>query len=272
MTKFPQVSADKKPWLDHEDPYLKTFYPLSWGKENSYALFSPGIDRFILVDTYDPWIMLETSRVLSSKISNIVYVLDQQSIEFDNDDCLYYSTKNKVNEKIYGGPTIMSHRQNSFMMKMQPGSIIRTSWPIDFTKPERKNALLKLKEYSEFCLRAMHALSIAFNFKNPFPEKNYLETFFRDEFPEDFTIRPDSTDCKEGMELLIKNILYTANTLEDALQQIEDAWRKYSQKDFLGYRQTFYYVMGLKQPADLEALGLQGTIDKDRNDQTMWVV
>lgn len=158
MTKFIQLPAEKKPWLNQDEPYHRTFYPMSWGKENSYALFSPGIDRFFLVDSYDPWIMLETSRVLSSKISNIVYVLDQPSIDFDNDDCLYYTTKHKVKEKCYGGPTVMSHRQNSFMIKIRQDMVVKKGWPIDFEKTDRKDALNRLKEYAAFCLRAIHAL------------------------------------------------------------------------------------------------------------------
>lgn len=272
MEKFQYDNADSKPWADHSDPFLKTFYPQSWGKQNGYALFSPGIDRFILVDSYDPWIMLETSRVLSSKISNIVYVLDRPTELFDNSNCLYYSTKNKVDEKTYGGPTVMAHRQNSFMMKIRPDSIIKTEWPIDFNDPDRKNALLKLKDYAEFCLRVIHAITLAFNFKNPFPEKYYLETYFQNEYPSDFTVRADNTSCIEGMELLIKNILYSSESLNDALEGIHTAWRTYSQGDILGYRQSFYFFMGLEQPHDLEDLGKPGTIDKDRNDQTMWVV
>jgi len=272
MSRFNQVTASEKPWLNEEDPYHRTVYPLSWGKKSSYALFSPGIDRFILVDDYDPWVMLETSQVLSSKISNIVYVLDQETKYFDNRDCLLHTTKHKVEEKIYGGPTVMSHRQSSFMMKIRPNSIIEAGWPIDFNKSDRIEALLKLKEYSMFCLRMIHSLNIAFNFKNPFPEKHYLENFFKDEYPKDFIVRADNTTCTEGMVSLIKNILYSSNSIEDALDQIDQAWRTHSQNDILGFRQSFYFVAGLKQPNDLEKLGAQGTIDKDRNDQTMWVV
>ena len=269
MKKYQPVEADQSPWKNHKDPFHRSFYPLSWGKENSYVLFSPGIDRFILVENYDQWTLLETSRVLSSKISNIVYVLDQPTAAFDNTNCLYYSTKDKIKEKVYGGPTVMSHRQNSFMMKIRPESVIKTTWPEEFTSPERKAALIKLKDYAEFCLRVIHATTLSVNFRNAFPEKYYLETYFKDEYPDNFTIRADTTACDDGMETTIKNILYSADSIDEALEQIHNAWRKYSQVDMQGYRQAFYYILGLKQPADLENLS---GIDKDRNTRTIWVV
>jgi hypothetical protein len=262
----------QNPWSDPEAGLCKTLYPSSWGKKNCYVLFSPGIDRFFLVDSLDPWIMLETSRILSSKISNIVYILDQETPYFDNSDCLYFTTKHKMDEKFYGGPTVMSHRQSSFMIKIRPDIIIKTDWPIDFIKPERKNALLKLQEYSQFVLRTVHALTCAINLRNSFPEKYYVETYFKDSCPPDLTARPDTTDAPHGIENLIKNILYDSNSINEALENIHDAWRKYSWQDVLGIRQTFYTYSGIEQPQDLADLGNPGNFDKDRNPQTMWVV
>lgn len=262
----------QKPWTDPEMGLCKTLYPLSWSKKNSYVLFSPGIDRFFLVDSLDPWIMLEASRILSSKISNIVYILDQETPYFDNSDCFYYTTKHKMEEKFYGGPTVMSHRQSSFMIKIRPDMIFKTDWPIDFNNPERKEALLKLQEYSQFVLRIVHALTCAVNLRNSFPERYYVETFFKDQYPENLTARPDTTDSPHGMEHLIKNILYDSSSINEALECIHNAWRKYSFNDVLGIRQTFYTYSGIKQPDDLASLGAPGDFDKNRNTQTMWVV
>jgi hypothetical protein len=190
----------------------------------------------------------------------------------DNETCLLFSTKHKMDEKQYGGPTIMSHRQTGHMMKIRPDVVYEAGWPIDFETTERKNALIRLQEYSRFALRVMHALTIGATFRNPFPESYYMETFFKDEFPKEFKIRGDTTGAPAGMENVIKNILYVADTIEQALEQIHDAWRKYSWNDISGYRQAFYYSLGLTQPLDLAELGSYGEFDKDRNDQTMWVV
>ena len=272
MRNYPLVNEDQKPWLDNEDPFIRTFYPLSWGKQNSYVLFSPGIDRFFLVDNYDPWIMLETSRVLSSKVSNIVYVIDHPSPLFDNDDCLEYTTKNKQHEyNNFGGPKVNHHRQSSFMSKTGPDKIVKRGWPVDFESSDRRQALIKLTDYAAFCLRVIHALAISRNFKDPFPEKHYLENYFKGEYPEDFVLHADATTCPIGMDNLIKNILYTSNNISEALTDIHQAWRDYSQQDLSGYRQTFYYCLGLRPPRDLAALGFANDPDKN-NDHTIWIV
>lgn len=250
---------------------LGSIYPLSWGKKNSYALFSPGIDRFFLVDNYDPWIMLETSRILSSKISNILYILDQSTPFFDNSDCLFYSTKHKMNEKKYGGPTVLNHRQSSVMTKIPKDMVIKTDWPIDFRSDKRKLALLKLQTYSQFVLKVVHAITIAVNIRNAFPEKHYVDNYFKDYAPADFTARSDTTNSDIGMEILIKNILYDSSTVEESLENIHQAWRKHSREDVLGFRQDFYSYLRLNQPMDLRQLGDPGNFDKLRNSQTMWV-
>lgn len=269
---YQPVSKDQKPWLNDETSFHSTFYPLHWGKKNSYAIFSPGIDRFLIVDNLDPWVLHETARVLSSKISTITYVLDQPTPEMNNEDCLLFSTKYKIDERQYGGPTVMSHRQSGHMMKIRPDSVCKVGWPIDFKTKDRHNALMRLQEYARFSLRIIHSLTIGSMFRNPFPEKYYIDTFFEKEYPKEFKIRADCTNAPEGMEKVIKNILYISDTLEQALEEIDNAWRKYTWNDISGFRQAFYFSMGLVQPADLDALGTTGEFDKDRNDQTMWVV
>jgi len=264
--------TNQSPWNDPNTGLCKTIYPLSWGKQNSYVLFSPGIDRFFLVDSFDPWIMLETSRILSSKISNIVYILDKETPFFDNSDCLYYTTKHKMNEKGYGGPTVMSHRQSSFMMKIQSDMVIKTDWPIDFIDEDRKQALLRLQDYAQFTLRIVHSITAAVGLRNSFPEKHYIDNYFKDYCPSDLVARSDTTSAPDGMEYLIKNILYDSETVQEALEKIHESWRKYSWEDVLGIRQTFYTYSGIEQPEDLKNLGDPGNFDKTRNPQTMWVV
>ena len=263
------VPASEKPWMNHDDPFVKTFYPLSWGKKNSYTIFSPGINRFLLVDSYDPWIVHETSRVISSKISNIVYVLDQVTPPFDNSNCLEYSTIHKINEMKYGGPTAMAHRQSSFMMKIQKDNVAHYGWPQDFIKPDRKEALLRLQEYIAFSLRAVYAITIGLAFRDPFPEKYYMETYFRGEYPEDFVIRSDITSAPFGIDVEIKKILYNSQTLEEALDNIHKAWIQYSQDELVGIRQAFYWILGLEQPPEVKALG---NPTRDSVNYTLWAV
>lgn len=262
----------EQPWLDPDSGKHKTMYPLSWGKRNSYALFSPGIDRFFLVDSYDPYIMLETSRVLSSKISNIVYILDKDTPEMDNSNCLLFTTKHKMDEKFHGGPTASSHKQSSFMIKIRPDIMISTSWPIDFVDPMRKQALINLQEYALFALRVVHSITAAMALRNSFPDRYYMDAYFKDQCPQDFVVRSDTTSSPNGIEHEIKKILYYSSSVEDAIESIHNTWREFSQEDVFGSRQLFYDFLGIKQPDDLEKLGQPGVFNKEKHSQTMWVV
>jgi hypothetical protein len=265
------VSASEKPWMNHEEPFVKTFYPMSWGKSNSYAIFSPGIDRFLVVDTYDPWMLYETGKVLSSKVSTMVYILDQITPHMTNETCLNFSTLHKKNETGYGSPMIASHRQSASLSKITKDMVVDVGWPVDFTTDDRKNMLLKLQEYTMFSLRVIYAITISVNFRNFFPEKEYLDVFFQNQFPQDFKIHYDTTTADQGMISLIKTILYESDSTESALTSIAEAWLVHSKNDPSGTRQLFYRILEIEQPSKLAELGLPGFV-KNRNDQTMWVV
>lgn len=264
-------NRNTKPWMTSNEGLHKTFYPLSWNKPNSYAIFSPGIDRFILVDNYDPWMVYETGKILSSKISNMVYILDQVTPNMTNENCLNFTTKNKKQEKGYGSPVIMAHRQSASLSKIPKDIVINAGWSYDFKEGPRREILLKLQEYSLFCLRVVYAVTLSINFRNFFPEKEYLDIFFNNEFPKDFKIYYDNSSAETGMINLIKTILYESASVEEALQLIHNAWREHSKNDPSDTRNLFYQIMGIEQPEDLKNLGPVGFL-KNRNNQTTWVV
>jgi hypothetical protein len=259
-----------KPWLTDEGLH-KTFYPISWHKQNSYSIFSPGIDRFLIVDSYDPWIVYETGKTLSSKISNIIYVLDKVTPDMTNETCLNFSTLHKCNESGWGNPNIITHRQSVTMSKIPKDIVVERGWPTDFASDERKQMLLKLQEYALFSLRVVYAITLSVNFMNFFPEKEYLDTFFHNQYPEDLKIYHDNSSAEQGMINVIKTILYEFDSVESALTEIHTAWLTYSTNDPSDTRQLFYQILGMPQPDELAKLGPPGFI-KNRNNQTTWVV
>jgi hypothetical protein len=270
-SQFSNPNKDK-PWLLTNKGFHQTFYPSAWGKPNCYSIFSPGIDRFLLVDHYDFWIVYETAKVLSSKISTIVYVLDQETPEMTVEECLNFTTKHKKLEKNYGGPSVMSHRQSASLSKIPKDLVVRVGWPEDFIKPDRLNALMQLQEYALFSLRTIYAVTISSHFTNFFPEREYIDDFFNDQCPGDFELTQDNSSYDQGMIKLVKQILYDAKDVESALEQIHESWRKYTQHDVSGHRQLFYQILGIDQPDDLKLLGDPGMFDKEKNHQTTWVV
>lgn len=260
-----------KPWLE-ADGLHRTFYPISWQKENSYTIFSPGIDRFLIVDNYDPWIVYETGKVLSSKVSNIIYILDKHTPEMSNETCLNFSTLHKKNESGWGSPNIMTHRQSVTMSKIPSDVVLERGWPVDFVTDERRQILLTLQEYALFSLRAIYAITLSVNYRNFFPEKEYLDVFFHNQFPKDFKSRHDITKAEQGITAVIKTILYESNSIEEALELIGQSWLKYAKDDPSGIRQSFYKILGLEQPSELKNLGPAGFLKDRNNNQTMWVV
>lgn len=266
------VPASEKPWMDHSDPFIRTFYPMAWGKTNSYTIFSPGIDRFLIVDSYDPWTVYETGKVLSSKVSNIIYILDKITPDMTNETCLNFSTLHKKNEGGWGSPNIITHRQSVTMSKIPRDMVVELGWPTDFVSDERKQTLLKLQEYALFSLRVIYAINLSVNFKNFFPEKEYLDVFFHNQYPEDFKIHNDITKAEQGITAVIKTILYESNSTDEALTSIAEAWLKYANDDPSGIRQSFYKILGIEQPIELKNLGPAGWIKDRNNHQTMWVV
>jgi hypothetical protein len=261
----------KMPWLNIDEGLHKTFYPLSWYKQNSYAIFSPGVDRFLIVDNYDPWMVYETGKVLSSKVSTMVYILDKVTPDMTNATCMNFTTRHKKSEKGYGGPAIMSHRQSASLSKIPTDMIIESGWPVDFIDNDRKQILTRLQEYALFSLRTIYAITLSVNFGNFFPEKEYLDTFFHGQYPEDLKIYHDNSSADQGMINLIKTILYESNSVDEALKAISAAWLTYSANDPSDTRQMFYRMLGIPQPKELENLGPPG-FAKNRNNQTTWVV
>ncbi len=271
MSDYLPEPESARPWLSDKG-FHETFYPLSWGKEYSYTLFSPSINRFILVDSLDPWMMHETGKVLSSKVSTMVYILDKETPIMTNDDCLYFTTLHKKLEKGFGSPNIPAHRQTASLSKIPPNMITRIGWSVDFIKPDRKAALIRLHEYAQFVLRCVYAIHLAVNHRLFFPEKEYFDTFFHEQYPKHLTLTYDSTTAPNGMINHIKTILYDSQSTEEALSLIHESWRKYSKHDPSGIRQMFYGILGISQPDDLEKLGKPGMLNIENNHQTMWVV
>jgi hypothetical protein len=214
----------------------------------------------------------ETGKILSSKVSNIIYILDKVTPNMTNETCLNFSTLHKKNESGWGSPNIMTHRQSVTMSKIPRDIVVERGWPIDFASDERKQILLKLQDYALFSLRVIYAITLSVNFRNFFPEKEYLDVFFHNQYPEDFKIRHDITKAEQGITAVIKTILYESNSIDEALTSIAEAWLKYANDDPSGIRQSFYKILGIDQPIELKSLGPAGFIKDRNNSQTMWVV
>lgn len=269
--EYKPVTADQKPWLELQG-FQQTFYPISWGKLNGNTIFLPGVDRFLITDHYDLWAMVDTAKILTSKCSLVVYVLNRPTpIKMTNSNCLEYSTRHKKFEPEFGSPLVTRHKETASLKKIQPDNVLHMGWPEDYDNPAGRAILARLQEYALFTLRCVYAIRLAQEHRNFFPEKYYTDTFFKDDFPEEFKSIPDMSTAPHGMEHEIKNILYYSNTVDEALAKISEAWSKYSLTDISGVRQYFYKILGIIEP-DETNIGKPGEWNLKYHDSTVWVI
>jgi hypothetical protein len=165
----------------------------------------------------------------------------------------------------------MAHRQSASLSKIPKDMVVNIGWAEDFLYGERRDILIKLQEYALFSLRVIYAITLSVNFRNFFPEKEYLDVFFHKQFPADFKVHYDTTTAEQGIINVIKTILYDSDSVDTALTAIHAAWAQYSINDPSGARQLFYQILGIYQPTELKNIGPAGFV-KNRNDQTSWVV
>lgn len=245
-----------KSWLKPLEGIVPAYYPLYFKKINGHAIYLPGVDRFLLADTFDPWITLEVAEILSSKVPTQVILLGEGIPGLSNLTVLEHTIRDKTGLVIHGA-NILVARQTPLVRKIQgEGSIINVGWSDDYASPEKRSILLKLQEYGLFCLRICHALKITESMNNIVPHKKYIEDYFPGMVPQDFTVPIDQTEFPHGLGREIKQILYMADSVTDALTQIEKAWLEYSQA-IPRIRETFYKIVGIEMPASLSVLALK---------------
>jgi len=227
-----------RPWAE--------YYPSNKNSPNRYALFAPPLDRFLIVDNLDPWLLFETGRILSSKIINVAYIL--KADELTNENCLNYGTEHNRNEANYGASSMSSIKQSASMAFLKQNNIVHKGWSTEYATDDRRQAVLDLQEYALFVLQCVHAITIAESYKNLWPESKYLEEFFPDNAPEEFKTKFDPTTAPRGMMHEIKNILYHSSSLQEARANIDQAWIDYSQTDNANFRSLFYSAAGITAP------------------------
>lgn len=226
---------------------IKNYYPFR-NNLNCYGIFSPSIDRFLIVDNLDPWIVFETAKIISSKIIVVCYVLNDKSIEnLTNENCLLFGTTHKKGENTYGASLMTSVKQPACMTNLN-SEIIEKGWPFEFAEESRRDVVLKIQNYALFVLKCVYAITIADSYRNMFPESKYLHDYLENYSPKEMQIHHDSTTAPNGMVHIIKSILYNSDNANEALEEIRLAWEKYSKNDISGFREKFYQCLEIPVP------------------------
>lgn len=219
------------------------------GNPRKCGIFAPGLDRFILIDDIDHWMVLETAEILSSKIPTMVYILPALDIDINNSNCLNYTLYNKTEERI-GARLISVGRQNPALRILgNLGKLAFDGPPEDYKSEERQEILARLQQYAQYVLKQVHAINIAEVMFNPCDNKNFLDKYVV-QYP-DFKTMVDRSTTPTGVFNELRHVLYLSNTIEEAEQQIIDLWlRNYHEQEYM--LAGFYKLLEQEVPDQLK--------------------
>lgn len=240
------------PWLDSTTaPYLK-FYHYDSTRKNTSAIYAPALDRFILVDNCDFWVVFEVAKIMSSKIATQVFLLTPDVLQFTNDSCVEYTINDK-SQYIINGSNIVSARQTPILnTAIGSSAVVNVGLPDDFQNSHCRTELEQLLEYVRFVLRCVHAINFTDGFVHVPSIEEMLRTYCPELVPAELDISLNYTSIPGGMKQHVKSILYDADSVDDALGRINAAWEKYSIYNNPVFKEIFNYFLGAGQVPQLK--------------------
>lgn len=208
-----------------------------YSPDANYLIYSVGVDRFIMSDRSDLWTTLETAKILSSKIPLTLIALTNCSIDINNENCLFYTVAEKTGWKMSENacPELGAVSGND--------AVEEAGIALDFKDSISAEWLVNLQNYAFFCQKMLHAIKIAD------AETNSDDAvFFKDLLDVGIASllqsRADHTRTPQGALLWTKRVLYTSQTIEEAIDGINKIWdsRVLRDKDI---RDKFFEYSGL---------------------------
>jgi len=216
--------------------YYERFY-----KDHTYAIFAPGLDRFILTDNTDYWITMQTAELLCSKLPTVMFIVPRIELNNPTD----YTLINKAQFKI-GPSTISIARQYPQMKYIRDNKeIVFMGQAVDYTIEQTDN----LKRFSNYVHELSYAISITEALYNPYNNSTFLEKYIGLENIEDLSHKSDRS--KNNVFSLIRRTVYESNTIEEIKQNIIDIWLdNYHEQEYL--ISGFYNTLGESVPEQLK--------------------
>jgi len=238
------------------------FYQDDNGNRKKYAIYSPGLDRFLHVSNQDLWVVLETANIISSKIPTIVYVLSPDCEEMTNYNCLNYSLFDKSSQKV-GSSNILVAKQNPMLKMLYPGdTIVDEGLHVDFLN--NLEIIEKLSVYINYVYDQAMAIKLTEVFYNPFNSKGFITTYIGDGSENKVTATTDWNNA--GVFSLLRNALYDSSTPEEADSAIVEIWKN----NFVdvGFMIEGYYKI-LNVPIPKNLIDVAGM--KSYKNQSAWI-
>jgi len=237
-------------WEKTTDSIIANFHMNGFRRRsNAHAYYSPTVDRFFAVDTFDPYTALEVAQILSSKMPGItICILQGTDVVMDNANCINYTIEEK--NLTVGSANVLYGRQTPSLTKIPLGVNIVKLGPtplLDFDTPDQYNKFLEFHEYAKFCIRAWHAAKLTDAINNILPMEDYTSLI---DVPAGFNVPADSTNS--GMDIsyktAIKRILYNSNSVDHALAEIYAMWSKNLTAITIPHKRFFYSMLEIPDP------------------------
>ena len=243
------------PWNKTFDSVISNYHMNGFKRRvNSNAYYSPTVDRFFAVDSFDPYTALEIAQILSSKMPAIVVcILTSQDIIIDSTNCIEYTIKEK---NLKSGPaSVLYGRQTPTLHKVPNGTTVLKKvegFPKDFKDNEQYQTFLKFHEYAKFTILCWHAMKLSAALHNLLPTEEISENILQDLVPDNMVVPADNSNGKLDVSISKKTrqILYTSNSIEEALRSIEEIWNLNASAMTISWRKHFYYFMELPDPKE----------------------
>ena len=245
---------------------LNRYYP-SHNNNTYYALYSPPIQRFLLVDNYNIFVFFKTAQILSSKINTVLFVLpsDEKWPQMTNNNCLKFTFHHIKFQNECGGNNIKQSPTVSFLKINRSTKIVKTIFPTDFQDENRKRKILEIQEYAQFVNLCMHSImltSIIHQQAHIEQEQNEYRSFLFNE------------PLQPTLATHFMNILTFANSIKEAQEQIKSFWLTtiqqnistrvfYTEKvktEFFNHCNEFYSILGINTPIEIQELANNVTI------------
>lgn len=229
--------------------YIKNFYR-SNNVNRSYGIYATGLNRFLLVDDLDVWIVVETANIISSKIPNIVYMLPYESDSINNLNCHEYGIQDISTQKM-GDALLMFTTQTPILRTLQGDNVvIKQNNKIEI---EDNFLFENILDYTNF----VHLHAYAMNFTQMICKYEETDEFSKKYLGKDITSSFKSTIERSGLDESIftklRSILYYSSTKDEAKLKIEELWFNYSSA-MPHVRNMYYKILQESQPEYFEKI------------------
>jgi hypothetical protein len=225
--------------------FYKNFYVNKNGSRKKFAIFAPGLDRFILIDNYDRLILLQIAEILSSKIPTMVYVLPEDTGNLNDSNCMSYTIFDKTQQKVLSSPIMAARQQPITKFLSNEAKIVEVGIPKDYVN--NIEILDRLAEYVYFVKKNMYAINQTEDFCNAFDTSKFANQYLDSTWIDQVSIKSDFSNLKNGVFFELKQILYFSNSVEEAELNIINLW-KCNSEDQDHLMRGYYKMLGVKVP------------------------